>query len=133
MENDTSIILFDGVCNLCNGFVNFVIDHDPKKKFRFAALQSRIGERMKEQYNLHQVSTESVILIENGKAYRESSAALRIGKQLTGGWKLFYIFMIVPPFIRDTVYRWIARNRYRWFGKQDNCRIPEPGIMDRFL
>ena len=131
--NEPSIILFDGVCNLCNGFVNFVIDRDPEGKFKFGALQSEEGQKLVHQYHLQDVPLESVILIENGIAYRESSAALRIAKGMKGGWKLFYAFLIVPPFIRNAVYRFIARNRYKWFGKQDTCRIPEPGIMKRFI
>ncbi len=131
--NQPSIILFDGVCNLCNGFVNFVIDRDPDAKFKFGALQSEEGQKLVVQYHLQDVPLESVILIENGKAYRESSAALRIAKGMKGLWKLFYVFMIVPPFIRNAVYRFIARNRYKWFGKREVCRIPEPGIMKRFI
>ncbi len=128
------IILFDGVCNFCNSTVNFVIDRDAKKKFKFAPLQSEIA---KDLLSLHTVQSldnyESVILIKNGKIYKKSSAAMEISLDIRGLWKIIYAFKIIPWFIRDIFYDIIARNRYRWFGREEACRIPEPGLKDRFL
>jgi predicted DCC family thiol-disulfide oxidoreductase YuxK len=122
------IVLFDGVCNLCNGSVQFIIRHDTKDYFRFDSLQShnQKGNRIPEDY-------DSIILIENGKHYYRSTAALRITRRLNGLWKLLYIFIIVPPFIRNAVYDFIARNRYRWFGKQDVCMMPSAELKGKFL
>jgi predicted DCC family thiol-disulfide oxidoreductase YuxK len=126
------VILFDGVCNLCNQSVQFIIQKDPSGKFTFAALQSSFGKQLLENYQLPP-RTYSVILIKNSKVYQRSSAALEIAKQLTGLWPLLYGLIIVPPFIRNAVYDWIARNRYRWFGRKDECMIPTPELKSRFL
>ena len=133
MDNSHSIILFDGICNLCNSSINFVIDRDPRKIFKFAALQSEAGKKLLSEYHLHTLPFESIILIENGKAYHESTAVLRIARRLPGAWKLFYVLMIFPAFLRNPVYKFIAKRRYKWFGKRDVCRIPEQGVLDRFL
>ncbi len=127
------IIFFDGVCNLCQRSVQFILTHDPKAIFSFASLQ---GEVAKKILSTHQLDTEqinSLVLLENGKIYIRSTAALRIAKQMSGIWKLLYVFILVPPFIRDAVYDWIARNRYHWFGKQETCWIPRHGWKERFL
>lgn len=127
------LILFDGVCNLCNSSVNFVIDRDPEAKFSFASLQSEVGQ-MVLQYNgepLH--SLESVMLWQNGKLYKKSRAALEIARQLTGPWPALYLFVIVPAFLRNFIYNIVAANRYRWFGKEDQCRLPAPGLKERFV
>lgn len=134
-----AIILFDGVCNLCNGFVNFVIDRDPGGVFRFAALQSKAGQQLVREHGaVPEVSGEaallqSVILIENGQVYRRSTAALRIARHLTSPWPLLYAFMAVPEPIRDAVYDGIAARRYDWFGKRNQCRVPTPALKDRFV
>ncbi|GAA4836252.1 thiol-disulfide oxidoreductase DCC family protein [Algivirga pacifica] len=129
----TKVILFDGVCNLCNGTVNFIIDRDPKGKFQFASLQSEEGEKVLQQNGIAEVSLDSVVLLKNGQLYKKSTAALHIARELKGAWPLFYGFIIVPRFIRDGVYNWIAKNRYKWFGKSDACRIPTPELKERFL
>ncbi|MBL7711381.1 MAG: DUF393 domain-containing protein, partial [Chitinophagaceae bacterium] len=110
-----ALILFDGVCNLCNRFVQFVIRHDRKKQFRFAALQSAAGKALLAQHEPVPLLPDSVVLLYKGKVYRQSAAALRVFKGLDGLWPLLYIFILIPPFIRDAVYRLIARKRYRIF------------------
>ena len=130
---DSPIILFDGVCNLCNQSVQFVIRHDPKSRFRFAALQSSTGELLLEKHQLNKEELLSVILVVDGKAYDRSRAALEIARRLNGLWPLMYVFVIVPPFIRNFVYDWISRNRYRWFGRTDECMIPTPELKARFI
>jgi predicted DCC family thiol-disulfide oxidoreductase YuxK len=127
------IILFDGVCNLCNGAVQFVIAHDPQEKFLFASLQSEAGQQLLKQYQLPLTEFTSFVLIQQNKLYTKSTAALQVAKQITGAWSCLYLFIIVPRFIRDAVYNWIAQNRYRWFGKKDACMIPTPELKARFL
>lgn len=127
------IVLFDGVCNLCNSSVNFIIDNDPKGLFKFGALQSAEGQKMLAEYNLEADKFKSIVLIYNNKVYHKSTAALMIARRLTGLWPLLYAFIIVPPFIRHAVYDFIAKNRYKWYGKQDTCRIPTPELKERFL
>jgi predicted DCC family thiol-disulfide oxidoreductase YuxK len=131
--NDHPIILFDGVCNLCNKSVQYVIRHDAEKKFRFASLQSGAGQELLQQYNLPTNNFNSFVLIQDGKAYTKSGAALRVAKQLKGLAKLLYGFIIVPPFIRDGVYKLIANNRYKLFGERQSCMIPTPDLQSRFL
>ena len=127
------IILFDGVCNLCNRAVQTVIKHDSNGRFLFASLQSEEGQKMLQQYQLLSNDLNSFVLIQNGKAYTKSTGALKVTKQLTGWWQLLYAFMIVPKFIRDAVYSWISNNRYKWFGKKESCRIPTQQERMRFL
>ncbi len=133
MENNHPIILFDGVCNLCNGAVQFVIKNDKKKLFRFAALQSEAGIELSKKYQFPTDSMKTFILITNNKYFTRSTAALNVGKMLGGILALGYVFIIVPTVIRDGIYNWIARNRYRWFGKKDTCMIPTPELRERFL
>ncbi len=127
------IILFDGVCNLCNSSVNFVIRHDSKNKFKFAALQSDTGNELVQKYEIDPRETDSIILIQGKNHYIKSSAALRIAKDLSGVYPLLFVFMIIPPFIRNWVYDYIAKNRYKWYGKMDNCMIPTKELKDKFL
>lgn len=128
-----ALILFDGVCNLCNRFVQFVIRHDRRKRFRFAALQSAAGKALLAEHQQGQNLPDSVVLLYKGKMYRESAAALRICKGLDGLWPLLYVFILIPPFIRDAVYRLIARKRYAFFGRSAECMMPSPDLKDRFL
>ena len=128
-----AIILFDGVCNLCNSSVQFVIQHDRSDKFLFAALQSQTGQALLEKYNLPQQGFDSFVLIQNEKVFLKSTAALHVAKQLNGPTKLLYGFIIVPAFIRNAVYNFIAKNRYKWFGKKDSCMMPTPTLQSRFL
>lgn len=126
-------ILFDGVCNLCNGSIQFILKRDPESRFRFASLQSESGRRLVAENGLDPDVLSSVILIEDGKVYRESTAALRIARHMSGAWKLLRVLVLIPRPIRDAVYRMIARNRYRWFGKSETCWLPTPELRARFL
>lgn len=126
-------VLFDGVCNFCNASINFVIDRDSKGIFKFAALQSEIGQEILKKYSLKQNDFDSIILEKEGKIYQKSDAALEIVRNLDGLWKIFYIFKIIPSFLRNPIYDLIAKNRYRIFGRTDACRIPTPELKARFL
>ncbi len=127
------VILFDGVCNFCSFWVNFAIKRDRKKKLKFAPLQGEAANKLLPQHNINPASLSSVVFIDNGKAWTQSSAAIRICKHLDGGWKLFYGLIIIPKFIRDFIYNIVARNRYKWFGKKESCMIPTPELRERFL
>lgn len=127
------IILFDGICNLCNNSVQFVIKHDKGNNFMFATLQSTTGQALLLQYNLPQEGFNSFVLIKDEKVYLKSTAALNVAKNLNGPVKLLYGFIIVPAFIRNSVYNFIAKNRYKWFGKKESCMIPTPALQSRFL
>ena len=130
---ESPVILFDGVCNFCNGAVNFIIQRDKKSLIKFAALQSEAGRKLLQRFNLPIDELSSIILIEDGNVFTQSSAALKLCKYLTGLWPLMYGFIIVPLFLRDGIYKWIAKNRYKWFGKKDHCMIPTPEVRTRFL
>ncbi|MBO6494948.1 MAG: DUF393 domain-containing protein [Roseivirga sp.] len=130
---EKDILLFDGVCNLCNSSVNFIIDHDPKGHFKFAALQSEFGQKKLEELGFDQEEFDSLVLLSGDKVYKKSSAALRIAKKLSGLYPLLYVFIIIPPFIRHGVYNIIAKNRYKWWGKRDSCRMPTPELKARFV
>lgn len=127
------VILFDGVCNFCNSSVNRVIENDPKDIFRFAPLQSEAGQQLLKQYGIDPGMTDSVVYIENGKAYVRSSAALRIARRMKGLYPALFGFIIIPPFIRNAVYDLIAKNRYKWFGKKDSCMMPTPEVRRKFI
>ncbi len=133
MNQEKPIILFDGVCNFCNASVDFVVARDPKGYFRLGALQSDEAKPYLEEYGIDAGDLSSMVLIENGRIFRQSSAALRIAKHLSGLWPLLYLFIIVPPFIRNVVYNLIANHRYQWFGKSDTCRVPTDDLRERFL
>ncbi len=122
MNNKDYIILFDGICNLCNFWVDFVIKRDKEKLFSFVSLQSDEGEKLVTNYNIPP-DTDSVIFIKNDVAFLESDAAIEIGKMLPAPWKWASAFQFIPRRIRDMIYRWVARNRYRWFGKHKTCRV----------
>jgi len=130
---EPSLVLFDGVCNLCNSSVQFILKRDPFKKFRFASLQSETGRRWLAKMGLPADSLDTLVLIENDKAYTRSTAALKIARHLSGLWPLFYGLIVLPAFFRDALYRCVARNRYRWFGKKEACPLPKPEWKDRFL
>ena len=127
------IVLFDGVCNLCNSSVQFIIKKDKKKQFRFASLQGNFGQAFLKKHTLPADNFNSFILLEDDKIYSRSTGALRMMKHLGGVWSLSYGFIILPKFIRDSVYNWVARNRYKWFGKKDSCMLPTPDLKERFL
>ena len=127
------LLLFDGVCNLCNQTVQFIIRHDKKAIFRFASLQSEFAISILKENQLFDNQLNSVVLIYENKIYTHSSAPLEVLRLLGGFWQLAYIFKLVPPFFRDAIYRWIARNRYRWFGKEKSCWLPTAELKSRFL
>jgi predicted DCC family thiol-disulfide oxidoreductase YuxK len=127
------VVLFDGVCNLCNTAVQLIIKRDKKKLFRFASLQSEAGRALMKEYNFPAGELNSFILIDNGKAYSKSTAALKVAKKLSGIWPLLYTFMVIPKIFRDSIYGWVGRNRYKWFGKKEECMIPTPELKARFL
>jgi predicted DCC family thiol-disulfide oxidoreductase YuxK len=128
-----AIILFDGVCNLCNASVTFIIERDPSDRFRFAALQSDLGRKLTSKFGIDSEKTDSIVLLEGDTAYTKSTAALRIARKLSGAWPLLYSFIIIPKPLRDWVYGYIAKNRYRWYGKQESCMIPTPALREKFL
>ena len=127
------IILFDGVCNLCNRAVQFIIKRDKKEQFLFASLQGKTGNALLKKFDIPGNVFNSFILVEGDKVYTRSTAALRIAKKLNGGWKLLYGLMIIPRFIRNAVYNVISKNRYKWFGKRNECMVPTPELKERFL
>ncbi len=130
---DYAIIFFDGVCNLCNNAVNFIIDRDSKRYFRYSALQSEAGQRFLKEHGLKTTDFDSIVLYEDGKIYEKSTAALRIAKKLDGLYIVLYVFIVIPKKIRDFFYNFIANNRYKWFGRRDECRIPTPELKSLFL
>lgn len=128
-----AIVLFDGVCHLCQGSVRFIADRDPAGYFAFAPLQSRLGASLLEAGGLGADGRESLVLIENGRVYTRSGGALRIARRLTGMWKLLALLLVVPAPIRDALYNWVARHRYEWFGRSDSCEIPSAAARARVL
>lgn len=135
MATSSATILFDGVCNLCNGFVQFVIRRDTAGHFRFASLQSAAGQALLAEHHLTlgPVGPETVMLVQNGRVFTHSTAVLHIARQLGGGWALLYAFVVVPRFLRDAAYRFVARHRYQWFGQSEACMLPTPELRQRFL
>ena len=132
-EMEKPVLLFDGVCNLCNGVVQFVIKRDPDAKFSFTSLQSNMGQRLLQKFHLPTSDFESFVLVDGDRYYRKSTAALKLLKKLGGGWQLLYLFIIIPAPIRDFVYNLVANNRYKVFGRTDECWIPTPELKARFL
>ena len=131
--SEKDVILFDGVCNLCNHAVNFIIDRDPAQRFVFTSLQSEAGQQLLRQYNLDEEYLDSLVLLEQKRVYVKSTAALRIARHLSGIWPLSYVFILFPSFIRNFFYDIVARFRYRLFGKRSQCRVPTPELKARFL
>ena len=127
------IMLIDGVCNLCNGLVKFTVKHDPQKKILFAALQSDTGQRLLRQHRLPASDFQSFVWIENDRAYTRSEGALKYFKALGGSWAILHGFMIIPGPIRNYVYDFVSKRRYRWFGKSETCLVPTPELKSRFL
>jgi len=127
------VILFDGVCNLCSGSVQFIINRDPSGIFRFATLQSETGKNLVSKFDLPNDKPAAIILVENSEYYLRSTAALRILQRLGSIWQLLYVFILIPRPIRDYFYDIVARNRYKWYGKRAQCMIPSEDIKGRFL
>jgi predicted DCC family thiol-disulfide oxidoreductase YuxK len=127
-------IFYDGVCNLCNQSVQFVLQRDESAQFKFASLQSEYAKKHLGAFGKFSGAPSSVVLVtDSGQVYTESSAAIRIAMRLGGLWPLMRVFLLVPAFVRDAVYRFVARNRYRWFGKSESCMLPNPKWKERFL
>ena len=134
MEDDKKIILFDGVCNLCNSAVQYIIKRDKNDEFRFATLQGEIGQQLINERTIDTSKLDSIILIEPGIAYySKSTAALKISQSFGGFWKMAYVLKLIPRQLRDIVYDWVARNRYRWYGKKEKCMVPTPELRAKFL
>jgi predicted DCC family thiol-disulfide oxidoreductase YuxK len=131
--SDNPVVLFDGVCNLCNGSVLFIIKRDAYSKLKFTSLQSDYGIQQMNRFKLPPSALNSVLLIKDDQLFQKSNAALEIARMLDGLWPWMYVFKIVPLFIRDFVYDWIAKNRYRWFGKKEECMIPTLEMKARFI
>lgn len=127
------IVLFDGVCNLCNSSINFIIKNDKKRIFRFAPLQSDISRKLLNRFNLSEKDFDTVILIQGSDVFTKSSAALQITKQLQFPFNLFIFLKIIPKFLRDKIYDYIAANRYTWFGRRENCMVPTEELKGLFL
>ena len=134
LPKDKKIILFDGVCNLCNGAVTFIIKYDKKDTFRFASLQSEIGKKLVSERGMDPEELDSIILIDPGVAYyQKSTAALEISRELSGGYSLLKNFLFIPEGLRDGIYNFVASNRYKWYGKKESCMIPTPELKSKFL
>ena len=132
-EIEKPVLLFDGVCNLCNGVVQFVIKRDPEAKLKFSSLQSNTGQQLLRKFQLPTTDFESFVLVEGDRYYKKSTAALQLFKKLGKGWQLLYMFIIIPAPIRDFFYSLVANNRYKVFGRTDECWIPTPELRARFL
>ena len=128
-----TIVLFDGVCNLCNGSVQFLLRRDRRRRFRFAALQSAAGRALLEQYGLSTQTLETIVVLEGGQARVRSDAALHLARRLPWPWPALAVFRILPRPLRDALYTFVARHRYRWFGRTESCMLPTPDVADRFL
>jgi len=133
IQDQYDIVLFDGVCNLCNAAVDLIIRNDKAGNFKVGALQDEKSRSILEEYTIDPEYLDSIVLIRGDQVFYRSRAALEISKKLRGLWPLLYAFIVVPNFIRDPVYNWIADNRYSWFGKKDTCRLPTPEEKERFL
>ncbi len=132
-SDNRKIVYFDGVCNLCESSVQFIIKRNTTKNLFFASLQSQTGQEMLKKFNLPIANFGSFVFLENGKIYTQSTGALRVTKYLNGAWPTLYSFLIVPPFIRNAVYNFISKNRYKWFGSKTECWLPTPDLKSRFL
>lgn len=133
VNQNKSIILFDGVCNLCNASVIFIIKRDKKDIFRFATLQSDFGQNLFKRFNVDAIKNDSVFLYQDDRLFTHSTAALKISKNLSGLWPILFVLIIIPKFIRDFAYNLIAKNRYKWFGKRESCMIPTPELRHKFI
>ncbi len=133
MSREKAVILFDGVCNLCNSSIDFVLKRDQKDRFIVGALQSEEGKKLLSRFDVNPEYLDSLVLIEDDRIFFRSTAALRIAKTLPGAWPLLYGLVILPAFLRNGIYDWIGKNRYRWFGKKQTCRLPTPEEQAKFL
>lgn len=131
--DDEFFLIFDGVCNLCESSVIFIIKHDKQGKFRFASAQSEAGLALQNQYGIDAIKEETLVLVKNGNAYTRSSAAVRIARELDGIWKIGSALWLIPRPLRDAMYKHVARNRYQWYGQKDQCMVPSKDLKIRFL
>ena len=131
-ETQPYIVLFDGLCNLCNGAVQFIIRHDKKNRFVFASLQSEVAKKLLNEIQVPS-SLDTIVLIKGHKHFEKSDAVLEIAKNLSGLWPMVYGFKIIPRILRDVLYKWVAKNRYTWFGKRESCVSPSAEISTKFL
>ncbi|MBU6159258.1 MAG: thiol-disulfide oxidoreductase DCC family protein [Bacteroidetes bacterium] len=129
----TNLVLFDGVCNLCNHSVQLLLKIDSKKKLVFGSLQSEKAKSLLTDHGIDPNQMNSIVFLKEEKAYTESDAVLHICKTIGGVWQIAYLFILIPRFIRDALYRFIARHRYRWFGKRESCMLPSPELKNRFI
>ncbi|MGI9531770.1 thiol-disulfide oxidoreductase DCC family protein [Lutimonas sp.] len=132
-KDQKTLILFDGICNLCNGSVQFILKRDKKEKFLFASLQSDAAKNVLLQYNVKKIMMDSIIIVEDGEVFYKSTAILKICRNLNWPWPLFYPAIYLPLIIRDSLYDFVANNRYKWFGVQDHCTIMMPAYKNRFI
>jgi len=132
-EADHSVVFFDGVCNLCNGWVDLVIRRDKNSYYHFASLQSDYSKEQLPKYGVNPTDLDSIALLDKGQVYQKSTAALKIASRMSGLYPLLGVFWVVPKFIRDAVYDFIARNRYKWFGRKDSCRMPTDAERALFI
>ena len=132
-KENSKVILFDGVCNLCNDSVKFIIKNDKRNIFKFAPLQGKYGIKIQNSYNINTTKISSIILVDGENTFTKSSAALRIAKDLRAPFFMFYVFIIIPVFIRNFIYDIIAKNRYKWFGKMESCMIPSNELKNKFF
>ena len=134
LPENKKIILFDGVCNLCDASVQFIIKHDKKDVFRFVAIQSEMGQNIIQYLGIDTSKTDSIILYEPDIAYYfKAEAALRIARELNSWHKILYLFIIIPDFMKNSVYNFIAKNRYKWYGKKEACMLPTTELKGKFL
>lgn len=131
--SNSAIVVFDGVCNLCESSVNFIIARDPQAKFKFVSAQSDLGKALQQQAGIDALNDETVILLKAGRVYTHSDAGLEIARDLSGAWPLLHYAKVLPAGLRNRVYRLIAKNRYRWFGKKEHCMMPNQEMLQRFL
>ncbi|QTH45932.1 thiol-disulfide oxidoreductase DCC family protein [Cohnella sp. LGH] len=132
-QSEPIVLLIDGHCNMCHGLAKFVVGRDKRAVFRFASLQSELGRRLLKEGGMPEDALETFVMVDNGKYYTKSTAALRIGRKLGWPWSVAYPAIVVPRFVRDRVYRFVARRRYRWFGRSESCLLPTPDMRSRFL
>lgn len=133
IQDEYNLVLFDGVCNLCNKAVDFIIRKDKKNKFKVGALQNPIVKDLLKTYKIDESYLDSLILIQGDEVFYKSSAALLIAKNLGGLWRILYLGMVLPQSLRDAIYEWVGKNRYNWFGKKDSCRLPSPNEKQKFI
>jgi predicted DCC family thiol-disulfide oxidoreductase YuxK len=129
----TNLVLFDGVCNLCNSSVQLLLRIDKENRLTFGSFQSDTAQSLLKQHGINKELINSIVFIRQDKIYMESTAILQICHTIGGWWKIIYLLMLIPPFIRNGIYHIIARNRYRWFGKRESCMIPSPSLKSRFI